>query len=208
MEPGSHYQPPAGLSLGATFPSLPFLRREWNISAELFDTFLAWLHPDREAAGKKYEDIRCRLIKIFASRGCYCPEDLADETINRVIVKIPHVRENYQGDPGRYFGGVARNVFHEYARKRAATPVQPASDPPEALEKALDCLDECLAEIPEANCKLILRYYEGERRSRIRSRNALAQELGTEQNALRIRVHRIRTALQQCVGTCLAGKAA
>src|SRR5947209_6617862 len=35
-----------------------------------FDRLLAWLNPDREQAGQRYEEIRRRLIKIFARRGC------------------------------------------------------------------------------------------------------------------------------------------
>jgi DNA-directed RNA polymerase specialized sigma24 family protein len=204
MAPGTRDQSPADPPLGATFPILPFLRHEWDISPGLFDTFLAWLASDREEAGRKYEDTRHRLIKIFASRGCFCPEDLADETINRVIVKVPEISKNYHGEPGRYFGGVARNVFHEYVRKRVISPPQPTPDPPAAREQELDCLEECLGEVPEANRNIILSYYEGEKRTRIQRRNTMARELGTEPNALRIRVHRIRAMLQQCVGDCLA----
>src|SRR5512139_2426939 len=96
------------LPVRMNFPGLPWLRNDWNLSPELFDSFLAWLHPDREQAGRRYEGIRLRLIKIFTCRGCSCPEDLADETINRVIVKLPRILQSYRGDPGCYFGGVAR----------------------------------------------------------------------------------------------------
>ncbi len=186
-----------------TFPLLSLLRNEWNVSPELFDVFLAWLNPNREEAGKKYEDIRRRLIRLFTGRGCLCPEDLADETINRVIVKVPEVRDHYRGDPGRYFGGVARNVLHEYARRRIVPAPQPQAETPQARERELECLEECLKTMGEAHRNIILRYYEGEKGIRIQNRSDLARQLGTEPNALRIRVHRIRTVLQQCVGDCL-----
>jgi DNA-directed RNA polymerase specialized sigma24 family protein len=187
---------------------MPFLRREWNITPELFEAFLAWLGPDRQEAGRKYEDIRRRLIKIFASRGCTCPEDLADETINRVMVRVPDIRADYRGDPARYFGGVARNVYHEYARNQCAPEADPRADPPEARERELECLDRCLEEIPGENRNLVFRYYAGEKgRSRIRSRNEMALAMGMGLNALRIRVHRIRAILQQCVRACLAQNA-
>lgn len=192
------------LHISATFPSMPFLRSEWNISREVFEAFLNWLEPDRQKAGRKYEDIRHRLIKIFVSRGCCFPEDLADETINRVIVRVRELRENYRGDPAPYFGGVARNVFHEYTRKRIVPPGQPRPDPREARERELDCLDKCLEQIHQENRTLILRYHEGEKGTRIQIRNEMAQELGTEPNALRIRAHRIRVVLQKCVRECLA----
>ncbi len=190
-----------------TFPVLSSLRSEWHVSPDLFGSFLAWLDPNREEAGKKYEDIRRRLIKMFSSRGCFCPEDLADETINRVIVKVPDIKDCYRGDPGRYCGGVARNVLHEYARKRTVPVSRPKADPPEARERELECLDRCLNEVAVAQRSIILRYYEGEKGTRIQIRSGMARELGTEPNALRLRIHRIRTVLQKCVGDCLAESA-
>ncbi len=198
---------PPGMYVNATFPSMPYLRTQWNISADTFEAFLAWLDRDRRQAGKKYEDIRIRLIKIFASRGCSCPEDLTDETINRVIVKVQAINGDYQGDPARYFCGVARNVYHEYARKRTVPIVRPEPDPPGTRELELDCLDRCLDEVAVQNRELILRYYKGEKSSRIQNRNDMARELMTEPNALRIRVHRIRSVLQRCVGDCVARSA-
>lgn len=187
-----------------TFPMLPVLRSEWDVSPEAFAAFLGWLDPDREKAGRKYEEIRSRLIKVFVCRGCHCPEDLADETINRVIAKIGTITQGYCGDPGCYLGGVARNVFHEYARRKPVLTRAPAPDPPEARERELACLDECLDRVPDTDRTVILRYYEGEKRGRIQNRNEMARELGKDPNALRIKVCRIRSLLEQCVGDCLA----
>ena len=118
-------------------------------------------------------------------------------------VKVPRIREGYRGEPGNYFGGVARHVFQEYARRR---PVRVVPDPAEPGydEAALGCLDECLENTSDGNRDLVVRYYEGRGQQRIRSRSRLAGEFGVEPNALRIRVHRIRTALQRCVGDCVA----
>ena len=195
------------LYISQTFRAMPLLRREWNISPEDFSAFLTWLEPDSNKAGAKYEDIRRRLMKIFTSRGCTCPEDLADETINRVIVKVHKIREGYRGDPALYFGGVARNVFHEYARKKAVPAVQPPPNPHDARERELDCLDRCLDEITGENRVFILRYHESGKGSRIQNRSDMAREMGRGPNALRIRAHRIRAGLQQCVSDCLAQNA-
>jgi DNA-directed RNA polymerase specialized sigma24 family protein len=186
------------------FPTLRVLRSQWNLSPENFDTFLAWLDSDRDEAGKEYELIRRRLIKIFASRGCRWPEDLADETINRVIFKIGEISKGYCGDPGRYCGGVARHVFQEYARRYPPVPAVPETVPPATRERELQCLEGCLDGIPENLRTIILRYYEGEKRARIRNRERLARDMSTEINALRIRVCRIRSVLKQCVSDCLA----
>ena len=60
------------------------MKTGWVLTQEDFDRLLRWLDANLEAAGKEYEAIRQRLIKIFARRGCSEAEDLADETINRV----------------------------------------------------------------------------------------------------------------------------
>jgi hypothetical protein len=50
---------------------------------------------------------------------------------------------------------------------------------------------------------LVLEYYRQERKAKIDHRKLLAAELGIAVNALRIRAHRIRRSLEQCVHTCL-----
>lgn len=189
------------------FPNPPFPGKEWEITAAAFDTFLAWLDPSRDEAGRRYESIRLKLIRIFTCRCCCFPEDLADETINRVIVKVPEIAQGYSGDPARYFGGVARNVFHEYARRRAVPAPMPEPDPPESREREAECLEKCLAATSQDHRNLVVRYFAGEKGRHIRRRNELAHSLGLELNALRIRVHRIRAVLRKCVGECLAATA-
>ena len=75
-----------------------------QIESENFELMLDWLDADREKAARKYEQIRTRLIKIFVCRGAIEAEDLADETIDRVISKIKDLRETYVGNnPDFYF---------------------------------------------------------------------------------------------------------
>ena len=85
-------------------------QKEWVLSQDTFDELLTWLNPNRDQAGKTYENIRQRLIKIFTYRGIAVAEDLADETINRVAKKVHEIRSTYIGDPALYFHGVARYV--------------------------------------------------------------------------------------------------
>ena len=56
-----------------------------------FDRLLTWLDPDPERAGSMYEKIRWRLIAILAARGCRVPEELADETIDRVARRVADI---------------------------------------------------------------------------------------------------------------------
>ena len=60
------------------------MKSTWALSQEAFDRLLAWLDPDRDRAGERYEEIRRKLIGIFLRRGCSTAEDLTDEAINRV----------------------------------------------------------------------------------------------------------------------------
>jgi len=168
-----------------------------------FDSLLAWLAADREEAGKKYENIRLRLIKIFNCRGRHDAEELADETIRRVTLKAPALAKEYVGDPALYFYGVAQKVFLESVRKpRAVAPPPPPPNPDEE-EDEYRCLEGCMARLSQANRELVLEYYRHEKREKIEHRRKLAERLGIGQNALRIRAHRIRVTLQRCVSACL-----
>jgi RNA polymerase sigma factor (sigma-70 family) len=173
------------------------------ITQEAFDRLLHWLNPDRDLAGVKYETIRLRIIKIFTCRGCSAADELADETINRVTLKLKELADSYEGDPALYFYGVANNVFLEYLRKRSPPktliPPEPATD----VEREYECLHRCMQKLSDGSRKLVLRYYQHDKRAKIDHRRELADRLGIALNALRIRAHRIRKTLQVCVEQCL-----
>jgi len=179
------------------------MRNQWNVNQDDFDRFLAWLDPDRERAGTRYEDIRRKLIKIFECRGCSLCEDLADETINRVIRKMRDLADTYIGDPALYFYGVARNVRLEHHTKRIRTPHIPPPAPAEEKEREYECLEQCMKTLTADNRDLMLEYYKSEKRTRIVHRKEMAVRLGIAPNALRLRAFRIRAGLQTCVESCL-----
>ena len=178
------------------------MKRDWELSQEIFDQLLSWLNPDREGAGRKYEEIRRRLIKIFTCRGCLTPEDLADDTINRVARKVPEIAPSYVGDPALYFLGVAHNVCLEHFRRKPEPEPPPQPDESERKEQMDECLEHCMQRLTPKSRELILEYYRAED-SKIDHRKELAQQLGIALNALRIQACRIRANLQQCVFECL-----
>lgn len=185
------------------------MKKNWSLTQESFDRLLAWLGPGPEEAGRKYEEIRRSLIKIFTCRGCHEPEDLADEAINRVAVKLPQIEADYTGERALYFYGVANNVHLEYLRRRPAPPAPPpAPVPSEEDEREYECLLDCVGGLSSDNRELVLQYYREEKRAKIDNRKLLAERLGIALNALRIRAHRIRLNLQKCVEECLARPAA
>jgi RNA polymerase sigma factor (sigma-70 family) len=180
-----------------------------------FDKLLAFLDPDRDSAGRKYEIIRRKLVKFFECRGCPIPDDLADETINHVARKIDQGQQITGDEPARYFYGVARYIIRGHWRRSARSSesteclpqyYHPREDPAETAQrrteehmscKRLEELERCLRELTEDNRELIIKYYEYEQGGKKESRILLARRLGIQSNALRLRVHRIRLKLKQ-----------
>jgi DNA-directed RNA polymerase specialized sigma24 family protein len=195
--------------LSITYPNainfiarLALMKRETALTPESFEALLAWLDNSRDAAGQQYETIRRRLIKIFVNKGCIDAEDLADRTISVVVARLPEVRDGYTGEKISYFCGVARKVYLESRRrKEVATDTfpQPRVQRPDVMR---DCLRECLEGLPSDQRELVLEYYLYEKRAKIDHRKQLAEELGVTANALRLRAHHTRVALEECVRRC------
>ena len=179
-----------------------------------FDRLLLELDPDRDAAGRTYEQLRRRLVRFFEGRRCPFPDEYADETLNRVARKLD--AGDAIEDVTTYVIGVARMVLKEASRSAAkeisaATSwrgaAQAASFPDATAEETsrlLDCLDGCLSRLSPGDQDLIVRYYEDEKQAKIRNRRLLADGLGVDMNALRLRAFRIRAALESCVDGCAA----
>jgi len=178
------------------------MNKDWELSQEAFDALLDWLDSDREQAALKYEKIRRSLIKIFTGRGCIEPEDLADETINRVTSKLKEIEKEFSGDRTRYFFGVANKVHLEHLRRKLPQPMPPPDDP-NRIELEYSCLERCIERLSKQNRDLLLRYHGADGQAETEHRRRLAEELGIAPNALRIRVYRIRTTLKECVEKCI-----
>jgi DNA-directed RNA polymerase specialized sigma24 family protein len=175
-----------------------------------WDRFLEALDADPARASRRYEELRRKLVDLFRWRALGAPEDLADETIERVARKL-EAGEVLRGDVARYAGGVARLVALEAGRRgwrEAPTDGAVLDTHPARVEDddggARGCLDRCLEELAAPARDLLLRYQLDEGRTRIDQRKAIAGELGIGLNALRIRVHRIRAQVEQCVRDCVS----
>ena len=187
--------------------------RERESNDNSFNELLAWLHPERESAALIYETLRADLIKIFWWRGCNDPEGMADETIIRVTRRVGEMAATYTGSPTSYFYGVAKNLLHEYDRRRdislssqAEQFVLPArlAEEDDSSERVYECFEKCLKRLEASERKLVIRYYEGQGRAKIDGRKRLAAKLGVDLNALRVRTRRIRAKLRECIEKCLA----
>jgi DNA-directed RNA polymerase specialized sigma24 family protein len=183
---------------------------EWVLTREAFDRFLSCLDANPDRAGRKYETIRQKLVKIFDWRSARFPEECADETLNRVVRKLEYGQQIR--DIPSYCQGVARLVFLEELKKAEnrqvsldhlkSVPVVPII--PEDDSAQQNCFSRCLGELPIESRQLLLQYYEDERRVKINNRQAMADQLGIRLAALRSRVQRIRDKLEQCIAQCLA----
>ena len=176
-----------------------------SITQEQFDSLLNWLgEGDREAGARKYETIRSGLVRMFVSKGFNDAEDLADETINRVITRLPDIQDTYDGEPTRYFYGVARNVLREaMRRKEILAEVSAVWIDPQPTSADLDCLEQCLQSLPNDKRDLILDYFVYEGHDKIEHHKAMAAEQGISEGALRGRVYHIRANLVNCMRQCL-----
>lgn len=171
------------------------------INAAAFEQFLHWLDPDPENAGRKYETLRCRLIRMFRGRQCVFAEDLADATFDRVTRKVPYITTEYTGDPTRYFYGVAKKVYLEYqheviTKHRRIGCSVPTRHEDQDLENSLKQLDDALSAIPVSDREMILTYYTDNGRNRINNRRALAKQFGIGSGTLRLRAYRIRMVIK------------
>lgn len=183
------------------------MRRQWDMNQDDFNRFLTWLDPDSEQAGKLYEQFQIKLIRFFICRGCGVDaEELADDTISRVVRNMPRIADTYSGPRLPYFLEVGRRVFLEYLHRKMRERTlrdQTAGDSSHEKETLHQCLDQCLDQLSRVEHDLILGYYAHDRHEKIVHRKELAEKLGLAPNALRIRAHRIRTALRHCLENCL-----
>lgn len=185
-------------------------KTKWSLTTEAFEKLLNAFSLDREEAAGKYEVIRQKLIRYFEWRSIAAADEYADETINRVARRIDEGQqvENLSG----YFYGVARMVHKEALKERDRAPVA-MDDAPQTVRQQISehvepdprviCLDRCLESLPPDNGRLIIDYYQEERRAKIELRQELADSLNIPLNALRIRAHRIRVSLEKCITNCL-----
>lgn len=176
-----------------------------TITKDSFDALLDWLDPDRDKAGRRYEVIRGGLIRIFASQGLTDAEHYADETVDRVIKRLPDIREGYVDDPARYFRGVARNIILETRRrKEIPTDVLPECRPLKPGDHDMvDCLSQCLKLLPEDKQDLILDYHLYDGRDKVIHHRQMASELSISVGALRTRAHHVRAGLETCILNCI-----
>jgi len=175
----------------------------WELTEEAFAKFLACLDPDSARAGEKYEALREALVKFLDWRGALFPEELVDETFNRVTRKLEE-GETIRDAP-TYCHGVARMVFLQSLERPGNKRVELeelsmiAIPEPDVTDARREYLNHCLRQLPAENRELIVEYYRKDGRRKIDHRVSMAERLGIPLNALRSRAQRIREKLERCI---------
>jgi len=148
---------------------------------------------------EQYLRLRAGLIRLFAAQGLSDPEGLADETIRRVL--DARQREELRSEAAfatRVALNLAKEERRRLARERAAG-LLPLHDEPSMTEEAAARLAVCLGRLEPRERQLVERYYELDGNAKIRRHQAMARKLGITQEALVMRIRRIREKLGKCL---------
>lgn len=189
-------------------------KKNWLMTSESFARLLEWIDEGADSNGQKYLELRQKLVSYFDRKNCLVPDELADETLNRVARRLEEEGKIDTETPAKFCYITARFVFLESLRDKGNKSVSideiradkiTAKDKTEEQnlkEKMLACLEKCVGELGEINRELIVKYYYGAERIKIENRRALAEKIGISPNALTIRACRIRGHLEICVKKC------
>ena len=190
-------------------------KKNWVTTASAFQRLLHWLDGETNSEGQKYVEMRRRLVAYFDRKSCITPDDLADETLNRVARRLEEENISEAEDPAKYCYIMARFVFLEHLRSsrregalandlmRSATETTAIFDQAQDVQNImLSCLEGCIEKLEPESRRIIHGYYVGKEREKIENRRSLAQALGITPNALSIRACRIRAKLEKCMREC------
>jgi DNA-directed RNA polymerase specialized sigma24 family protein len=182
-----------------------------------FELLLLRLDSDRHHAGEKYETLRRILIKYFECNGLSPAEELADDTLDIVALRLSDT--NIENVPA-FARAVAKNIDRNARRKDART-VKLADLPlggsflsngrnTEAEihdrvdhERRMGCLEQCVLSLADDERRFFVAYHSIDPKS-AQHRQKLAQGLGISYAALRTRASRLRDQVEKCVRKCLA----
>lgn len=190
-----------------------------TLTPPAFRRLLDWLDGGADSEGRTYLEMRRRLASYFDRKNCSMPDELADETLNRVARRLEEEGAIETDAPAHYCYIAARFVFMEHLREAQKDSTlanelrqlpsvghldaSEADDERRMKEQRLNCLEQCLGKLEFLSREIITRYYVGKARVKIDHRRALAEELGITANALSVRACRIRDKLEACIRQCV-----
>lgn len=181
---------------------------KWSLTQESFDFLLARLDADREKAGLRYEALRLKLNYFFETRNCLIPELLVDETFNRLARKITSEKEILNLEA--YTLTIARFVWLESRREEISISLESVFEDDDQQiatqrerdeiarlndEDRLNLMQQCVLALPAPMRQILHDYYQGTGAAQSEHRKQLAEKLGITENALYLKVFRVRQKL-------------
>ena len=156
---------------------------------------------DSETAGREYERLRTGLSNYFRLKGLSRCFDLADLTLDRVANALA-AKEVLDLDA--FCFGVARLICMEQYRaenrEQMANERFASSAGQHHDEDKYELMRECLQTLAADDQELLREYYTDlSPRARSANREKLAQQAGMSIDHLRLRIHRLRRKLENCL---------
>lgn len=183
-----------------------------------FEKLLAWLDPDRNRAGERYERLREKLILFFKRRNIPA-EEYADKVFDRIAGMLEKGKVIPTENQEQYCLSVAvylaKEFWHSRENRLRGDESSTAADNNAVAEllgeerqqtwtgRKKDCAKDCLGWLTPDQRRLLILYYGGDEETRARNRRRLAKDLRISDEALRLRVHRARRIVRECYEDCL-----
>lgn len=161
----------------------------------------------------KYEVLRLKLCRFVVRRGCsnVHADELADESFDRIAAKM---EEGVIVEIAlAYILQIARFVWLEFSRENnednfgdemPVQIVQPNFG--KETDERIVCLRKCVCEIAPENDdrKMLIGYYDSTFGDKLKNQiKKLAEKFGIRQNALKVKMFRLREKLENCIKECL-----
>ncbi len=178
-------------------------RQRWTLTQGAFDRLLTRLNPDRDRAGKDYENLRNSLIRFFQPHAPLDADRWSDIVLDRVARKNEEIEI---ANLSAFVWAVARVVRSEMFRAKREyvtldehTDLQQSATTEEQIEftQRSEHLGRCVRMLPAGESDLLLRWYTCCEKAN--QRQKLAVSLGVSVASLRVRAHRARARLRQMV---------
>lgn len=174
---------------------------------QFFASLLTFLCPeDRDEASNRYLRLHQKLAGYFRLKGMYDPVNDADDALDRAGEKI--VKGHNIPDIDKFCMGIARNIVHERLRhkKREESAFLKFIDNSQdsstqaLVDRITNLMKPCFEQLPKDDRNLLVSYCRvPPGLERAEHRRQLAESLKSTIAALRIRVTRLRRALDNCV---------
>lgn len=184
-----------------------------DLTKDQFDSLLAWLDSDREVAGAKLLQICASLERFFSLKGALETSSLADETVNRVAMRLGKLDSDKTLNPPTVFWGFARNVFLESLPEIKRAKLSSDSNyllrvyvehTGDEIEDKHRYLEVCLSKLSDKDSEMIQNYYNYDPGKRREARRTVADKLSISIGNLQVRVFRIRELLKKCIKKCIS----